>query len=192
MNMKKLNRIIIILVAFSFCLTFNMVNAGQQSHVDSVESHSPVDTKPVTWDNFVRAESDKYFHSYVQLGGIGNFYHIRKPTPIDAQKVIRMNRDTLYSLLIADLTSPVTITKPDTGDRFQSMQVLNQDEYTVMVVNKPGEYTLTQEKVGTRYALIALRTFVDATSPADIKKVNAIQDQIKVKQASKGKLEIPN
>ena len=53
-----------------------------------------------------------------------------------------MNRDTLYSMGIFDLSSPVTIIKPDTGDRFQSMQVINQDEYTLMVQYKPGEYTL--------------------------------------------------
>ena len=180
-----------VIVALQFVVTAPTAWA-QQAHVDSVASAAAVETKPVTWDNFVRAETDKMFNSYVQLGGIGNFYHIRKPTPIDAQKIMRMNRDTLYSLLIVDLTSPVTITKPDTGDRFQSMQVINEDEYSVMVVYKPGKYTLTQEQVGTRYAIIGLRTFVKASDPADIKKVNAIQDQIQVEQASKGKFEIPN
>jgi hypothetical protein len=200
-NLKKVT-LPAAIVALQFVFTPPTAWA-QKTHVDSVASHGVVeaqakpsaaaeDTKPVTWDNFVRAETDKYFKSYVQLGGIGNFYHIRNPTPIDAQKIIRMNRDTLYSLLIVDLTRPVTITKPATGDRFQSMQVINENEYSVMVVYKPGKYTLTQKKVGTRYAIIGVRTFVDASSPADIKKVNAIQDQIKVKQASKGKLEIPN
>ena len=75
---------------------------------------------------------------------------------------------------------------PDTGDRFQSLQVINQDDYVpIPVTYKPGKYTLTQEKAGTRYVVLAIRTFADATSPADIKKVNAIQDQIKVEQMSK-------
>jgi hypothetical protein len=197
----KIVTLLTAIVAMSSVITAPTVWA-QKAHADSVASHGVVeaqvkpspaaaDTKAVTWDNFVRAETDKYFKSYVQLGGIGNFYNIRKPTPIDAQKIIRMNRDTLYSLLIVDLSSPVTITKPDTGDRFQSMQVINEDEYTTEVVYKPGKYTLTQKKVGTRFAIIGIRTFVDAGSPADIKKVNAIQDQIKVEQASKGKLETP-
>jgi hypothetical protein len=91
------------------------------------------------------------------------------------------------------LTTPVTITKPDTGDRFQSLQVINQDEYVpIPVVYKPGKYTLTQDKCGTRYVVIGIRTFANANDPADIKKVNAIQDQIKVEQASKGKFESPN
>jgi len=99
----------------------------------------------------------------------------------------------MYTFGIFDLTTPVTVTKPDTGGRFQSMMVVNQDEYVpIPVVYKPGTYTLTQEQNGTRYGFIAFRTFVDSTSPADIKKVNAIQDQIKFEQKSVGKFETPN
>jgi hypothetical protein len=147
----------------------------------------------VTWDNWVRAESDKMFKSYADLGGFGKFLKIRKPTPIDAQKVMRMNRDTLYSFGIFDLSSPVTITNPDAGNRFNSMMVLNQDEYIpIAVVYKPGEYTLTQQEVGSRYVFVGFRTFVDASDPADIKKGNALQDQIKVQQASVGTFDVPN
>ncbi len=187
----KIITVLAVIIAMQFVITAPQAWAQQEAHVDNNAS-AAADTKPVTWDTFVRAESDKYFKSYVDLGGFGKFYNIRKPTPIDQQKVIRMNRDTLYSFAVFDLTSPVTIIKPDTGDRFQSMQVINQDEYTPMVVYKPGKYTLTQDKVGTRYAMVAFRTFVDSTNPADIKKANAIQDQIKVEQASVGKFEIPN
>ena len=192
--MKYLTRVTLLtaIIAMPFVVTTPTAWA-QQAHVDSVASAAAVDTKPVTWETFVRAESDKYFHSYEHLGGIGNFYNIRNPTPIDQQKVIRMNRDTLYSIAIFDLTTPVTITKPDTGNRFQSMQVINQDEYVpIAVAYKPGKYTLTQDKIGTRYVMVGIRTFANANDPADIKKANAIQDQIKVEQASKGKFELPN
>jgi len=166
---------------------------AQKPHIDLTHTAPIADTKPVTWDNWVRAESDKMFKSYVGLGGFGKLFNIRKPTPIDAQKVVRMNRDTLYSVGVFDLTSPVTITKPDTGDRFQSLMVLNQDEYVpIPVVYKPGKYTLTQDEIGSRYTFVAMRTFVDSTDPADIKKANALQDQIKVQQSSVGKFEIPN
>jgi hypothetical protein len=53
-------------------------------------------TKPVAWDTYVRAQSDTMFKSYADDGAFGKFSHIRQPTPIDEQKVIRMNRDTLY------------------------------------------------------------------------------------------------
>ena len=149
-------------------------------------------TTPVTWDTYVRAQSDTMLKSYADDGAFGKFHHIRQPTPIDEQKVIRMNRDTLYSMGIFDLTDPLTVTKPDTGDRYQSMMVLSQDEYIPMVVYKPGDYTLTKDKVGTRYALVLLRTLVDATKPEDIKAVNEIQDQITTQQDSSGTFEIPN
>ena len=145
-------------------------------------------TVPVTWKNFVRAESDKMLKSYVDMGAFGKFLHIAEPTPIDQQKVVRMNRDTIYSLGVFDLTTPVTITKPDTGKRFQSMQVVNEDQYTPMVVYKPGKYTLTKDKMGTRYVFVVVRTLVDSEDPEDIKKVNSIQQQTTVEQKSAGKL----
>ena len=192
--MKNLRTVTLVaaVVATAFVVTAPPAWA-QQAAVDKTHTAAVADTVPVTWDNWVRAETDKMFKSYVDLGGFGKFYNIRKPTPIDAQKVMRMNRDTLYSFGVFDLTSPVTITKPDTGDRFQSMMVLNQDEYVpIAVVYKPGKYTLTQQEVGSRYVFIAVRTFADSSDPADVKKADALQDQIKVEQASVGKFEIPN
>ena len=192
--MKSLKTITLLtaVVAMQFVVTtptaWAQQTAGDNTHAAIVAAH----TKPVAWDTFVRAESDKYFKSYADIGAFGKFYNIRQPTPINAQKVVRMNRDTLYSMGIFDLTTPVTITMPDTGDRFQSMQVISEDEYTLMVNYKPGKYTLTQKNVGTRYVLVLFRTLVDSSDPADIKKVNAIQDQIKAEQASVGEFEVPN
>jgi hypothetical protein len=192
--MKNLKIVTVVAAVFAMQFVVASPPAGaQQATVDNTH-HAPIaDTKPVTWDNWVRAESDKMFKAYADLGGFGKMFNIRTPTPIDAQKVMRMNRDTIYSIGIFDLTTPLTVTKPDTGDRFQSMMVLNQDEYIpIPEVYKPGKYTLTQEQVGTRYVFVGFRTFADANDPADIKKVNAIQDQIKVEQASVGKFEVPN
>jgi hypothetical protein len=37
---------------------------AQQAHADKTHAAiAAANTKPVTWDTFVRAESDKYFHS---------------------------------------------------------------------------------------------------------------------------------
>ena len=50
-------------------------------------------------DNFVRAESNRMLAAIcAQAGGINVLTHFRVPTPLDQQSVIRMNRDTLYSL----------------------------------------------------------------------------------------------
>ncbi len=82
---------------------------------------------PVTVLNFVRAETDMTMDWYVKMGVFGKFLHLRQSTPLDKQDIIRLNRDTLSSLGTFDLTEPLTITKPDPGNRFMSLNTSNQD-----------------------------------------------------------------
>jgi hypothetical protein len=149
---------------------------------------------PVTADNFIRAESDLYFgNAQKDAGGTGRFFHHREPTQIEKQPVIRMNRDTLYSAAIFDLDAgPVTVTLPHAGKRFMSMQVINEDQYTPMVVYRPGNVTLTRDKIGTRYVMTAIRTLLDPNDAKDVQQVHALQDAIKVSQRNPGKFEVPN
>ena len=157
-------------------------------------SQTPVShTVPVTPDNFVRAESDLYFGGVVRHGGFGKFDHTREPAPIDRQTVIRLNRDTLYSAAVFDLDAgPVTITLPDAGRRFMSLQVIDEDEYTHGVHYKAGNYILSRKEIGTRYVVTAVRTLVDPADPKDMQQVHALQDAIKVSQKSQGQFEVPN
>ena len=178
-------RVGLVLCALHGSLVFASVALAQSS---------PANTVPVTVDNFIRAESDLYFGGILKdSGGIGKFLHRREPARIDNQTVIRLNRDTLYSSAVFDLDAgPVTITMPDAGKRFMSMQVINEDHYVPEVVYGKGSYTLTRDKVGTRYVAVAIRTLVDPTDPEDVKKVHALQDAIKVSQKAAGKFEAPN
>lgn len=155
-------------------------------------SYSAVAAEKVTVDNFVRAETDMTLKRYVAQGAFGKFLHIRAMTPIDKQDVIRMNRDTLYSAGVFDLTTPVTIVKPDPGERFQSMLVINQDHSMLPVEHGAGSFTFTKENVGTRYVMVLFRTFADPNDPADLKAANALQDQIQAQQTSAGKFQIPD
>lgn len=79
--------------------------------------------------NFVRAESDGQMKGYADQGAFGQFVHNRDPYPVkqEDQVTIRGNRDTLYSFAVFDLTTPVTITKPGSPDRFQSILAVTQD-----------------------------------------------------------------
>jgi hypothetical protein len=150
---------------------------------------------PVTVDNFIRAESDTYMASSAKgAGGVGKLQHRREAPSIDQQPVIRVNRDTLYSSGVFDLDAgPVTITLPNAGKRFMSMQVINQDHYVVgNVVYGAGRRTYDRKRVGTRYALIAMRTLVDPNDPKDLQEVHKLQDAIGVSQTSAGTLELPN
>jgi hypothetical protein len=148
---------------------------------------------PVTVDTFARAETDLYFSNFVRDGGLGKFCHMREPTPLDEQKIIRMNRDTLYSSAVFDLeAAPVTITLPDPGHRFLSMQVWDEDEYCPLVAYGAGRHSFTRQSIGTRYAAIGIRILVDPSDANDLDTVHTLQDAIRIEQAAPGKFEVPN
>src|SRR6476659_2013776 len=149
---------------------------------------------PVTADNFNRAESHMYFSGTLKrAGGLGRFNHRRQLPPLDQQGVIRANRDTLYSEAVFDLdAAPVTITLPDPSGRFQSMIALDEEQYALETVYGPGTCTYTKDKVGTRYVLLGIRTFVNPNDPSDLEKLHALQDSIKVEQNATGTVEFPN
>ncbi len=154
----------------------------------------PTGTIPVTVENFIRAESDLYFSAVaLKEDGFGKFEHHRELAPIDAQTVIRMNRDTLYSAAVFDLDAgSVTITLPDADKRFMSLQTISEDQYSPPTIYEPGPHTLTREKVGTRYVMIGIRTLVDPSNPADMKAARDLQDAIKVEQSGgPGRFEVP-
>lgn len=146
----------------------------------------------VTIDNFVRAETDTYFAGFVKDGALGRFVHARALAGIDEQSIVRMNRDTVYSRGLFDLDAgPVTVTLPDSGGRFLSLMVLNEDHYALDTFYAPGTHRFTREAAGTRYLALLVRTFVNPADPADLAKVHALQDAIRVEQASPGRFEAP-
>lgn len=143
--------------------------------------------------NYVRAESDMQFKGYAaKAGGVGKLLNFREVYSVENQTTIRGNRDTLYSFGVYDLTSPITVIKPASPDRFQSLLVIDQDEFNPVLKNGAGKVTLTIDDVGTRYVMLVFRTFCDPNSREDMKQAHALQDAIKVEQASAGKLELPD
>lgn len=148
----------------------------------------------VTLGNLVSAESDHMFRLNMATYGIdvGDLYHARAPASADApQPVIRPNQDTLYSAALVDLSAPVTVTLPEVGDRFQSMLAISQDHYS-FVEASPGTYALTEDDVGTRFALLLFRTFVDVADPDDLAAAHAAQDGVAVTNGGEGPFEAPD
>jgi hypothetical protein len=147
----------------------------------------------VTLDNFVRAETNRMFAGLVrQAGGINRWHHVRGPVPLDQQTVIRMNRDTLYSVAVLDLTGGAELTIPDAGDRYLSVMVVNQDHYINRVYHDAGSYRLTQAEFDTPFVVVAARVLVDANDAADVAAVNAIQDGLAVSAGGSAPFVMPN
>ena len=147
----------------------------------------------VNSDNFVRAENDRMFHDLQRdAGGINTFLHNRQPAAIDKQTVIRLNRDTLYSFAIVDISEGATITIPEYGNRYLSAMVVNQDHFINRTFHAPGEHQLTVDEFGSRYVAVAIRILVDPADPADVAAVGVLQDQVALRSNSAVAFTLPN
>jgi hypothetical protein len=103
-----------------------------------------------------------------------------------------MNRDTLYSSVIVDISKGATFTMPDSGKRYMSVQVVNEDHYINKVFHDAGTYKLTMEEFDTPYVALVARTLVNASDPDDIEEANALQDQMKIESVSGRQYTHPN
>lgn len=155
--------------------------------------NSVAHTLQVTPDNFVRAETDMQFMTVVKRGGFGRLVHDREFPPAGREPVPWADGDVLRSRGVFDLElGPVEVTLPPAGDRFMSIELLDEDHYTLSMFYGPGTYAFSFDNVSTRYMLIVVRMLVDPTSRADMGAVHALQDGIRVARQGGGRFVIPN
>lgn len=139
----------------------------------------------VTPETYIRAEVDMAFAQFQFNAGsdVNRFYYIRKPTPLDAQAVVRMNRDTLYAGAVVDTEDGATITIPEfPDDRYFSILVIDNDHYAPVVFYEPGTYPVPDD---TKYVSLIMRIQVmDPSDPADVALVNELQNQFLIEAGS--------
>lgn len=139
----------------------------------------------VDLDNFVRAETAFQFDRIVAAaGGVNEWFYVREPVPLDQQKVIRMQRDTLYAPAVVDISKGAELTLPDTDGRYRSVQVVNQDHYTNAVLHEAGTHSLTTEEFDTPYVYLIMRILADPQDEEDLKAVHQLQDSTLIEAGS--------
>jgi hypothetical protein len=100
-----------------------------------------------------------------------------------------MNRDTLYSAAVFDLDAgPVTITLPDAGKRFMALQAINRDDIRCLLSTVQQTHP-HQEKIGTRYVLVGVRTLVDPFDPTDMHALKTLSSR---PTTGTGQVQCPN
>ena len=140
---------------------------------------------PVNVDNFARAEVAAQIDRMVGLGAaVNTWVHFRRPTPIDQQNVIRMNRDTLYSVAVVDISEGATLTVPDGGRRYLTVMAVNEDGYVNRVFHQPGAHPLTVEEFDTPFVILVARTLMDPGDGDDLAAANALQDGLVIEAGS--------
>jgi hypothetical protein len=151
------------------------------------------DAVVVNVDNFNRAQTDFEFEGILKMsGGINKLHHNRTPTPVDKQNVIRMNRDTLYSLGIIDISKGATVTLPDGGKRYMSLMVINNDGYVNEVFYGGGAYKLTMDKFQTPFVGVVIRTLANPEDATDLATAHKLQDKIRIEAGSQASFVPPN
>ena len=146
----------------------------------------------VTPDNYIRAEVDFAFADFQKNAGdrINNFFYITKPTPLDQQTVVRMNRDTLYAGAVVDTEGGATVTIPEfPDDRYFSVLVIDNDHYAPKVFYEPGTHAIPDD---TKYvALIQRIQLMNPSDPNDVALVNRLQKQITINATSATPFPVP-
>ena len=115
---------------------------------------------------------------------MNRWHHTREPAPIDKQAVVRMNRDTLYSSVILDVSQGATLSMPDASGRYQTAMVVDEDHYIDHVFDTPGEHRLQASMFPTSHVAVAVRTLVDPADREDLAEVVALQDQLRIDAGS--------
>nr|NLI50026.1 DUF1254 domain-containing protein [Propionibacterium sp.] len=136
-----------------------------------------METTLVTAESYIRAETDRQFGVVAQMaGGVNRFYHFRRPTPLDQQNVVRMNRDTLYSMAVVDTSKGATITVPEVPEyRYVSVYLVDNDHYCPSVIYSTGTHQLPRD---TQYLGIGVRIQVfDPNDEDEVALINEMQDQ---------------
>ena len=131
----------------------------------------------VTPETYIRAETDRQFGIVVKMaGGVNKTFHFRRPTPLDKQNIVRMNRDTLYSMAVVDTSQGATITVPELPkDRYASVYLVDNDHYCPFVIYSSGTHELPRD---TQYLGVGVR--IQVFNPKDedeVALINKLQDQ---------------
>ena len=147
----------------------------------------------VNADNYARAEAAFQFAGMSKRnGGINKLVHARQPIPLDRQRNMQMNRDTIYSSAIVDISKGASVSFPDSGDRYMSIAIVNEDNYTTAVYHRGEAIELTMKEHGTPFVALIARVLVNANDPQDLKTANDLQNEIQITASSANTYERAN
>lgn len=136
----------------------------------------------VTTSNYPVVETHRQMAiTQTNAGGINKFYHKRQVPPVDNQPVIRMNRDTLYSMALIDTAKGATVTLPETVGRYISLMYLDENHRVYDMVYTAGEHEIPSY---TDYMYVLVRIGVKSGDEQDLAAIHSIQDQIKLSATS--------
>ena len=133
------------------------------------------DGRTVTPETYPRDETSRQLLKKQDLVGVNAFIHSNQLTPTDDQPIVRMNRDTYYSMAFIDVSKGASITMPEIPEgKYMSIQPVTEDHRIQAMKYGSGTFDLTTHTGTHLYVIIRL----DATfTEAEVKK---IQDKMSI------------
>ncbi len=142
-------------ITLAACTSGNTdTNSDEKTVVENEVAVAPI---IVTQDNFPQAYTNMRMASILsKTGGVNKFFTMPVP-PSDPAKqfVVRMNRDTPYSLSIIDMSSDdVYVTVPET-EKYVTIQIVDENHETQPMIYGSGRHKITAK---TDFAFVIVRT----------------------------------
>ncbi len=160
----------------------------------------------VTPESYPTDETSRQILKSQDLVDVNNFNHKPQLTPTDKQPVVRMNRDTYYSMAVIDVSKGASITMPKIPEgKYMSIQPVTEDHRIQAMKYGTGTFDLTTH-IGTHlYVVVRLdATFTEAEAkeihdkmsisanshnsftamPVDEESFTAIENALKAKMPS--------
>lgn len=168
--MTLVKKIKILSLVFTLSILANQNAASQERAIE------------VNAFNYVKAKTATQFDLYLARAGgeMNSFSHGRNLVSIDTRSSRRLNRDTLYSVALIDISEGGSIFLPDTGDRYVSVQVMNEDGYTNNIFHGAGEHKMSVAEFDTSFVWVLVRTLVYDSIEGDIDVARTLQDGMSI------------
>ena len=138
----------------AIALSFISFSAAAADTVSTSDQFFSKDGVVVTEDNYATVESSRQIIKNQDLAGVNKLLHKRQLTPTDNQPVVRMNRDTYYSLAVIDVSKGAYITMPKLPKgKYMSIQGVTEDHRIQAMQYGSGKFNLSTH-TGTHIYLV--------------------------------------
>lgn len=173
--MKKLLLSSIITATLTLTACGTMSETTPTENVTSLDGFFSGTGAIVTRESYPTDETSHQLLKAQDLVGVNTLLHKRQLTPTDNQPVVRMNRDTYYSMAVVDVSEGATIILPEIPKgKYMSIQPVTEDHRIQAMQYGGGTFDLSTHIGKHLYLVIRLdSTFTEA-------EAKMYQDQMKI------------
>lgn len=115
----------------------------------------------VTQENFPQAYTNMRLAAVVKkAGGVNTFFEMPVPSSVpEEQFVVRMNRDTYYSVSVIDMSNGGAFVNIPETDKYVSLQIVDENHETQPMIYGSGRHHINAK---TSHAFVIVRALEDA------------------------------